>query len=59
MQTMVEQEIERTKGRNEARLQGLIETIQQLESGADYESTIQKLEVSLNMYSVSVYSLSV
>lgn len=32
--------------KNETKLQGLIETIQQLDCGVDYESSIRKLEVS-------------
>lgn len=45
VQTLIEQEIHRTMKKNETKLQGLIETIQQLECGVDYENSIQKLEV--------------
>lgn len=45
VQTLIEKEIRRTMKKNESKLQGLIETIQQLDGGVDYESYIQKLEV--------------
>lgn len=45
MQTLIEQEVHSALKKNETRLQSLIETIQQLDHGVAYESSIQKLEV--------------
>ncbi|XP_029015561.1 activating transcription factor 7-interacting protein 2 isoform X2 [Betta splendens] len=49
MRAMVEQEIQRTIKENEARLQVLIDTFEQLESGDVYEHSIQKLEARINI----------
>ncbi|XP_026217556.1 activating transcription factor 7-interacting protein 2 isoform X2 [Anabas testudineus] len=48
IRTLIEQEIHMTIKKNETKLQGLIETIQQLDCGVDYESSIRKLEAKID-----------
>lgn len=45
VQTLIEQEVSAVGKKNETKLRGLLETIQQLDREVNYESAIQKLEV--------------
>lgn len=45
VQILIEQEVRSVLKKSETKLQGLLETIQQLDRQIDYESSIQKLEV--------------
>eukprot|EP00066_Takifugu_rubripes_P012865 XP_011602131.1 PREDICTED: activating transcription factor 7-interacting protein 2 [Takifugu rubripes] len=51
VQSLVEQEVRSAMERHETKLKGLIETIEHLDRKINYESTIQKLEVRINMVS--------
>lgn len=50
MRKLIDQEVSFAVKRHETKLRGLIETIQHLDHKIDYESSIQKLEVSGNKY---------
>lgn len=45
---MIKREVNSALKENEDKLQSLIETVEQLDSEADYESCLQNLEVSGN-----------
>ncbi|XP_029365360.1 activating transcription factor 7-interacting protein 2 isoform X2 [Echeneis naucrates] len=51
VQTLIKQEVCSAVRKNETRLQDLIETIQKLDHGVDYERSIQKLEARVNSLS--------
>ncbi|XP_023252920.1 uncharacterized protein LOC111647536 isoform X2 [Seriola lalandi dorsalis] len=51
VQTLIKQEVRSAVKKNEIRLEGLIETIEKLDNGFDYESSIQKLETRINTVS--------
>ncbi|XP_008290056.1 activating transcription factor 7-interacting protein 2 isoform X2 [Stegastes partitus] len=51
VQALIKQEVRSAVQKNEARLQGLIETIQQLDNGLDYEMSIKKLKARISRMS--------
>ncbi|XP_022612667.1 activating transcription factor 7-interacting protein 2 isoform X1 [Seriola dumerili] len=51
LQTLIKQEVRSAVKKNEIRLEGLIETIEKLDNGYNYESSIQKLEARINTVS--------
>ncbi|XP_022075337.2 uncharacterized protein atf7ip2 isoform X2 [Acanthochromis polyacanthus] len=51
VQALVKQEVRSAVRKNEARLQCLIETFQQLDNGLSYEKSIQNLEAQINRVS--------
>ncbi|XP_070838226.1 activating transcription factor 7-interacting protein 2 [Chaetodon trifascialis] len=48
VQTLIEREVSKAVKKSETKLKGLIETIQHLDHGVDYDSSIQKLEARIN-----------
>ncbi|KAK9534649.1 hypothetical protein VZT92_007079 [Zoarces viviparus] len=48
VETLIEQEVHAAVQKKESRLQGLIETIQELDRAVDYSSSIQTLEARIN-----------
>ncbi|XP_031717725.1 activating transcription factor 7-interacting protein 2 [Anarrhichthys ocellatus] len=48
VETLIEQEVHAAVQKKESKLQGLIETIQQLDRAVDYSSSIQTLEARIN-----------
>ncbi|KAM6913614.1 uncharacterized protein atf7ip2 [Lycodopsis pacificus] len=48
VETLIEQEVHAAVQKKESKLQGLIETIQQLDQAVDYSSSIQELEARIN-----------